>query len=92
MFINVNLEKGGSEPQGRQGFTPNESMFEPQATLTPCHPELVSGSYYRNITTSPENINNIPFAFHAAQCQVSGDYVPPPCKNKKIGYNGGKGG
>ncbi len=31
---------GGNEPQGRQGLAPNESILEPQATLTPCHPEL----------------------------------------------------
>ena len=51
-------------------------MLELQPTLTPCHPELVSGSYYRNITTSPENIKNIPFAFHTAQRHVKGGYVP----------------
>ena len=41
-----------------------------------CHPELVSGSSPRKIIPSPENINNIPFAFHAAKRKVRGDYVP----------------
>ena len=59
-------------------------MLEPQPTLTPCHPELVSGSYYRNITTSPENIKNIPFAFHTAQRHVKGGYVPQ--KESKTGW------
>ena len=62
---------GGNKPQGRQEFTP----IDVKNNLT-CHPELVSGSYYRNITTSPENINNIPSAFHTAKRYVRGDYVP----------------
>ncbi len=64
-------------------FAPNESMLEPQATLTPCHPELVSGSSPRNIIPSPENVNNIPFAFHTAKRHVRGDYVPQKESNAR---------
>ena len=41
-----------------------------------CHPEFISGSYYRNITTTPENIKSIPSTSHAAQRHVRGDFVP----------------
>ena len=42
-----------------------------------CHPEFISGSYYRNITTSPENIKNIPSASHAAKRHVRGGCATP---------------
>ncbi len=55
--------------------------MEPQPTLTPCHPELVSGSYYRNITTTPENINNITSAFLTTQRHVRGG-----CATRKAAF------
>ncbi len=62
---------GGNEPQGRQGKPP----IDVENNLT-CHPELVSGSCPRKIIPSPENINNITFAFHTAKRQVRGNLVP----------------
>ncbi len=46
-----------------------------------CHPEFISGSYYRNITTSPENINNISSASRTAQRKLRGD-----CATRKAAF------
>ncbi len=77
--------RGDSVPQKESeiGWLP-EQLCHPESCLTTFskifdfekNVRFSAGSYYRHITTTPENINTIPFTSHTAQRHVRGDYVP----------------